>query len=78
MDIADASLLDLGLGLIAALAVLLVATVLWRILKKALGGCISVGIGCLALVAGLVAIGLFFYWRFGISNLDDILRVLGQ
>ena len=76
MDLSDISLIQLGLGAIASVAIVVIALYLWRTLKQSLGGCVSSAIGCLALVIGLVAIALFFLTRAGITNLEDLRGVL--
>lgn len=58
--------------------VIVVALVLWRILKKAIGGCISAGIGCLVLILGLVAVGLYVASQSGVTNLRDIWGLIGR
>jgi hypothetical protein len=77
MEPARLSLVELGIALAAIVVALAFALVLWRILKRAIGGCISMGIGCLVLVAGLVVAGFFLLSRLGITSLDDMLRLVG-
>jgi hypothetical protein len=64
-------------GAIAAIVVLFIAIFLWRILKRAIGGCISVGIGCLVLVLGLAIIALYFLSRYGVINLQGLFGSFG-
>lgn len=77
MELASATLTELAMAIVAGVVVLAVALILWRILKKAIGGCISMGLGCLVLLVGLAAIALFLLSRYGIASWDDLLRILG-
>lgn len=77
MELASATLTELAMAIVAGVVVLAVALILWRILKKAIGGCISMGLGCLVLLVGLAAIALFLLSRYGIASCDDLLRILG-
>jgi beta-lactamase regulating signal transducer with metallopeptidase domain len=75
--IADLGLLELGVNLVAIIVVIAVAWFLWRILKRIIGGCISAGVGCLVVLAGLAAIAYFFASQNNINSLQDLLRLLG-
>jgi hypothetical protein len=70
-------LIELGTGVLGLLVVIAVAWTLWRILKRAIGGCISMGIGCLVLVVGVIAIALYFGSKAEITSFQDILRAIG-
>ena len=72
MDLSNVSLLQVGLGAIVTVAIVVIAIFLWRTLKQALGGCLSAGVGCLALVVGLVGVALFFLNRAGITSVQDL------
>jgi hypothetical protein len=74
LDLTNLSLAEVGMALVFIVVALAVAGVLWRILKKAIGGCISMGLGCLVLLIGLAAAAFYLLSRLGITSLDDIFR----
>jgi hypothetical protein len=74
IELASVNLLQVGIGVVA---VAMVALVLWRVLKRAIGGCVSMGVGCLVLVVGLVAVGFYFAQKSGVTNFDDLIRLIG-
>jgi hypothetical protein len=77
IDLSNVSLIELGMGVLAVMLVVVVSWVLWRILKRAIGGCISMGIGCLVLIVGVIAVALYFASRYGITNFQDVLKFVG-
>jgi hypothetical protein len=77
-ELASLSLAQLVMGVAGLFVVVAVALFLWRVLKRTIGGCISMGIGCSVLIIGLVAIGLYFAPRLGVSSFDDIIRLIGS
>ena len=77
MDLTNLSLVELGTALVILVVALAAAWILWRILKRAIGGCISMGLGCLVLLIGLAVVAFFLLSRAGLTSFDDLLRWLG-
>jgi hypothetical protein len=77
MDLTSLSLAELGTALVIMVVALAAAWILWRILKRAIGGCISMGLGCLVLMIGLAVVAFFLLSRAGLTSFDDLLRWLG-
>jgi hypothetical protein len=77
VDLSNLGLEQAGISIVGAIVVVVLAWVLWRVLKKAIGGCISMGVGCLVLVVGLAAVGLYFLSKAGVTSIDDILNLVG-
>jgi hypothetical protein len=77
VDLSSLSSGQIGVSIAGVVVVVVLAFILWRILKKAIGGCISTGIGCLVLAIGLIAVVLYFLSRADVTSLDDILNLVG-
>jgi hypothetical protein len=77
MDLTSLSLVELGTALVILVVALAAAWILWRVLKRAIGGCISMGLGCLVLLIGLAVVAFFLLSRAGLTGFDDLLRWLG-
>jgi hypothetical protein len=77
VDLSSLSSGQIVTSIAGAVVVVVFALILWRILKKAIGGCISMGIGCLILVIGLIAVALHFVSKAGVTSLDGILNLVG-
>jgi hypothetical protein len=73
MDLTNLGLGDWGMAVAVMFVALILALVLWRILKRAIGGCISMGLGCPLLLVTLAAVVLYLLSGAGLVSLDAIL-----
>jgi hypothetical protein len=77
MDFSNINLGQWGSVALGAVVVIVVALIVWTLLKKVVGSCVSVTVGCLILVVGLVVVGGFLLFWTGITSMDDLLRLFG-
>lgn len=71
------NLAEIGTIVVGAVVVVGLALFVVRTVKRAVSGCMAMGLGCLTLILGLIAVGAFVVTRLGIRTPEEFVRLLG-